>query len=173
MQEHIRRVVARRRPAGLRLQHQMDGMVGSTSSERAETVPVYRGKRGAGKGTLGNAMMRLFGQHAIHISSTDHLSGRFNAHMRDCCFLFADEAYWPGNKAAEGTLQRLITEEDLFVEAKRRDGVMVPNMLHIMMASNEDWVVPAGEAERRYAVFDVSDRYLQDKSMVWPALPTA
>jgi hypothetical protein len=56
----------------------------------------------------------------------------------------------------------------LFVEAKRRDGVMVPNMLHIAMASNEDWVVPAGERERRYAMFDVSDRYLQDKAWFKP-----
>jgi hypothetical protein len=35
-------------------------------------------------------------------------------------------------------------------------------MLHVMMASNEDWVVPAGERERRYFVLKASDERLQD-----------
>jgi Family of unknown function (DUF5906) len=101
-------------------------------------------------------MCRIFGQHAVHISSADHLAGRFNAHLRDACLLFADESYWPGDKRAEGTLKRLITEPDLLIEPKGRDAVTARNMLHVMMASNEDWIVPAGEHERRFAVFDVS-----------------
>jgi hypothetical protein len=32
-----------------------------------------------------------------------------------------------------------------------------------MMASNNDWVVPAGLEERRFCVCDVSDKYMQDK----------
>jgi hypothetical protein len=40
--------------------------------ERAEVALVFRGKRGAGKGTLGNTMCRIFGQHAVHISSNTY-----------------------------------------------------------------------------------------------------
>ncbi len=126
-------------------------------AERAEVALVLLGKRGTGKGTLGNALCRIFGQHGTHISSAEHLAGHFNGHLRDACLLFADEAYWPGDKGAEGSLKRLITEPDLFIEAKGRDGITVPNMLHVVMASNEDWAVPAGEEERRFAVFEVSD----------------
>jgi hypothetical protein len=107
-------------------------------------------------------MCKLFGQHALQISSAEHLVGRFNGHLRDTVLLFADEAYWPGNKGAEGTIKRLVTEPTIFIEAKGRDGVEVPNLLHVMMASNEDWVVPAGERERRYFVLKVSDDKLQD-----------
>jgi hypothetical protein len=131
-------------------------------NERAEVVVVMQGKRGAGKGTVGNAMCKLLGQHALQISSAEHLVGRFNGHLRDTVLLFADEAYWPGNKGAEGTIKRLVTEPTIFIEAKGRDGVEVPNLLHVMMASNEDWVVPAGERERRYFVLKVSDEKLQD-----------
>jgi hypothetical protein len=35
-------------------------------------------------------------------------------------------------------------------------------MLHIMMASNNDWVVPAGHGSRRYAVFKVADDKVED-----------
>jgi hypothetical protein len=136
--------------------------------ERPEVALVFRGKRGTGKGTLGNAMVRIFGQHGVHISNVDHLAGRFNAHLRDTCLLFADEAYWPGDKRAEGTFKRLITEPDLLIEAKGRDPVTARNMLHIIMASNEDWIVPAGEQERRFAVFDVSDRQMQREAWFAP-----
>src|ERR1700744_2087702 len=96
------------------------------------------------------------------ISSAEHLVGRFNGHLRDTVLLFADEAYWPGNQGAEGTLKRLVTEPPIFIEAKGRDGGEVPNLLHVMMASNEDWVVPAGERERRYFNLKVSDEKLQN-----------
>jgi hypothetical protein len=133
--------------------------------ERAEVVLVMKGKRGAGKGTVGNTMSKLFGQHALQISSAQHLVGRFNGHLRDTVLLFADEAFWPGDKAGEGTLKRLVTEPTLFIEGKYRDGVQVPNLLHVVMASNEDWIVPAGERKRRYFVVEVNDLHLQD--MPW------
>jgi hypothetical protein len=61
--------------------------------EQPETALVFLGDRGIGRGTLGKVMCKLFGQHARHISSPAHLTGRFNAHLRQISFLFADEAY--------------------------------------------------------------------------------
>ncbi len=130
--------------------------------EQAEVALVFRGKRGTGKGTLGNAMCRIFGQHAVHISNVKYLSG-FNAHLRDACFLFADEALWPGDRKIEGDFKRLITEPTLLIEGKGRDAITTRNMLHVLMASNEDWIVPAGERERRFAMCDVSECHIQDE----------
>lgn len=129
----------------------------------AEVAIVFRGGKGTGKGVIGRAMRSLCGQHGLHISSPKMLVGDFNNHLRDCVFVFADEAFWAGDKAAEGQFKRMITEDTLMIEAKGRDAGFVKNMLHIMMASNEDWVVGASLDERRFAVFDVSDRYKQDK----------
>ena len=137
-------------------------------AEQAEVALVLKGGRGSGKGTLGVAMTHIFGQHAVHISSVKHLIGHFNVHLRDACFLFADEAYWPGDKSGEGALKRLITEPTLLIEPKFVDAMTVPNMLHVLMASNEDWVFPAGESERRYAAFEVSEHKRQDESWFKP-----
>jgi hypothetical protein len=137
-------------------------------AERAEVALVFRGAIGSGKGTLGNAMCRIFGQHARHRSSPDHMTGRFNAHLRQCCFLFGDECCGPKNKSAEGTLKRLITEPTLTIEPKGRDTIEVPNRLHSMLASNHDWVVPAGARERRYAVQDVDESKVQDAGWFKP-----
>ena len=128
----------------------------------AEVALVLQGKRGTGKGTLGNLMLEIFGQHSLPIRNPYQLVGNFNAHLRNTVFVFADEAYWPGNKGAEGALKGLITEPELFIEPKGRDGASVPNMLKVLMASNEDWVVPAAEFERRFQPFVVSDSKMQD-----------
>jgi hypothetical protein len=157
MREHIRLVLASGDTE--RFEYIMRWLAWAVQNpgRQAEVALVFKGKRGTGKGTLGNCMLTLFGQHSRHVSSAKHLAGNFNAHLRDTCFLFGDECYWPGDKQAEGTLKRLLTEPTLLIEAKGRDAVTVPNHLHVLLSSNEDWVVPAGENERRFFMCHVSE----------------
>jgi hypothetical protein len=136
--------------------------------ERAETALVFRGMSGAGKGLWGRLMCQAFGQHGIHISSHRQLTGNFNKHLMDCAVLFADEAFWPGDKSAEGTLKRIVTEPTLMIEPKFFDATMNVNRLHMIMASNATWVVPASIDDRRFAVFDVSPQYMGSKEYFAP-----
>jgi hypothetical protein len=137
-------------------------------AEPAETALVFRGPQGTGRGIFGRGMCRIFGQHAHQISSIKHLTGEFNKHLRDCCLLFADEAYWPGHRSMEGTLNRLVTEPTLFIEPKGLDAFEVRNMLHIIMASNNRWVVPAAWDARRWVVMDVAEDKKQDPDWFVP-----
>ena len=132
--------------------------------EPAEVALVFKGAKGAGKGLFARAIKRVFGQHGLHITSSAHLTGRFNAHLRDCCLLFADEAIAAGDKAAESVLKGLITEPELPIEGKGVNVIQARNRLHIVMASNERWVIPAGADERRFAIFDVSRNRIGDKA---------
>ena len=122
-----------------------------------EVALVFKGKKGCGKGIFCRWVVKAWGQHGIHISSGNHLVGRFNAHLRDCVCVFADEAFFAGDRQHEGVLKALITETTVIVEGKYKDAVPAPNMTHILMASNDDWVIPASADERRYCVFDVPD----------------
>lgn len=127
-------------------------------SRPAEVAIAFKGEKGTGKGTLGRALHELVGKHSLHISSPEHLVGRFNSHLQNCVYLFADEAFWAGDKAGESKLKQLVTEPTLAYEGKGRDAVMGKNLIHILMASNNDWVVPAGlDGERRFAVFEVNN----------------
>lgn len=132
--------------------------------KQAEVALVFRGGKGTGKGTFARALMSLFGQHGLHVSNMKHVAGNFNAHLRDCCLLYADEAYVVGEKSAEAELQRLITEPTLFIEGKGKDAISAANYLHVIMTSNHDWVIPASQDERRYAVSDVSEHRKGDKA---------
>jgi hypothetical protein len=137
-------------------------------AEQAEVALVFLGGLGIGKGLLGRAMCRIFGQHARHVSSPEHLTGRFNAHLRQCCFLFADECYGPNDKSAEGQLKRLITEDTLHIEPKGLDAFDAPNRLHVMISSNHEWVIPAGVKERRFQVQEAADSHQQDPDWFKP-----
>lgn len=130
----------------------------------AEVALVFKGRKGLGKGTFARALMKLAGGHGKQVSHADHFAGKFNDHLMDCILLFVDEGYWAGDKNAEGSLKRLITEPTLMFEPKGMPIMSGPNLLHIVMASNESWVVPASHDERRFAVLDVDEA-------AWASLP--
>lgn len=132
----------------------MDNLVG--------TAIVLKGKQGAGKGIFVREFGRLFGGHFTHISQSSHLTGKFNAHLKQTIVLFADEACWGGDKQAEGPLKALITEPTLLIEGKGQDPITVKNHVHVLVSSNNDWVVPCGPEERRFLVVEVSDKRAQD-----------
>jgi hypothetical protein len=136
--------------------------------QRAEVAITFRGEPGTGKGLFGREMAGLFGQHGLHTGGSELLTGRFNLHFRDCCLLFADEVIWDGDKKAEAKVKTFLTEPTLAIEGKGKDLTSCPNMLHVIISSNSEWVVPAGPYERRYAVFDVADTYRQKEAYFAP-----
>ena len=132
--------------------------------ERGEVAIVLRGDKGAGKGAVADIIKRWFRHHYVHISQTKHLTGHFNAHLTDCLFLFADEVVWGGDKQGEGVLKALVTERVVQIEPKGVNAFQMPNRLKMLMASNNDWVVPATAEERRYFVLDVTSDRVGDRA---------
>jgi hypothetical protein len=124
---------------------------------QAEVAIVLQGGRGSGKGTLGRWFRDLFGMHGMHIQHPRHLTGNFNAHLQTCLAMFVDEAFFVGDRAGNGVLKSLITEDQMTIEKKGIDVTSVRNRLKIIMATNEDHAILAGDDERRYFVLRVSD----------------
>ena len=162
MQDHILKILC----AGNRdhfdwLMGWMARLVGRPA-EQGEVAVVLKGVEGAGKGILARALLHILAQHGLTISNSKHLTGNFNGHLRDLVFLFADEAFFAGDRAHVGVLKALITEPFLTVEAKHQNAIQMPNFIHLMMASNERWVVPAGLEARRFFVLEVSSERVDD-----------
>jgi hypothetical protein len=116
----------------------------------------FRGGQGTGKSTFAKWFGTLFGSHFMHLDSEHSLLGHFNAHLHNAILILADEAVWAGGKAGLGALKRMITEQTLSIERKGMDVINVKNMLHMIVASNEDWFVPVGFDDRRFATFEVA-----------------
>jgi hypothetical protein len=160
--DHIRKNICR----GIkeRSEYLLDWMAYAVQypDRQGEVAVVLRGDQGTGKGVFANTFGKLWGRHYMPISSAKHLTGSFNQHLRDCVVLFADEAFYAGDKQHEGTLKSLVTEPLLTIEAKGIDAETSSNFLHIIMASNEEWVVPANVHDRRFFILDVGNAHRQD-----------
>lgn len=130
----------------------------------AETALVFPGGEGVGKGTLGRALSRIFGRSGIHIRSSEMLTGRFSGHLEGVCYVFADEAFWAGDRKGQGALKALVTEDFITIEAKGLQAHQMRNTLKMVIASNDDWVVPASADARRWAVFKVGKERQGDKA---------
>lgn len=128
----------------------------------AEVALVMRGRRGTGKGVFARAIGHVCSPHFVHVSNPRHLLGNFNAHLQDAIVVFADEVFLAEDRHAEGILKMIITEPTIPIERKHRDVVSAKNVIHLLIASNDTWVVPAGHDERRYAVLDVAPTHAQD-----------
>jgi hypothetical protein len=127
-----------------------------------ETAVVLRGKSGTGKSFFAKQFGSLLGHHFVQVSDAKHLVGAFNAHLRDCVVLFGDEAFFAGDRKHESVLKTIITEERLMIEQKGIDVESSPNFVHLILASNSEWVVPTGATERRFFVLDVNDSHMQN-----------
>lgn len=131
-------------------------------AQPGHSAVILRGGMGTGKGFLAKAFGSLFGRHFMSVTDPKHLTGSFNLHLKDCVFLFADEAFYAGDKKHESILKMLVTEETFAVEGKGLDVETSPNYTHILMASNANWVVPVAVDDRRFFVLDVNKDRVND-----------
>jgi P4 family phage/plasmid primase-like protien len=70
--------------------------------KRPGTAIVLRGAQGVGKSIFVSLFGAIFGQHFIPITSPRHLTGNFNAHLKDVCLVFADEVLWGSRESNIG-----------------------------------------------------------------------
>ena len=131
---------------------------------RAEVALVFKGEQGGGKSFLFVQFKKIFGTHGMVVSDPNRLVGKFNSHFRSLCFLFCDEAYFPGDKEVEGVMKSRITEEYIDTEAKGRDPITLKNRLHIAMCTNKDLVIPASKDVRRFFIEAINNMYAKGRA---------
>jgi len=133
--------------------------------DRPLTAVVFRGRKGTGKNAFIDRIGKLLGEdHYAVVHNSRYLTSNFNGHLESCLCLVLDEAFWSGEKSAEGTLKGLITERRILIERKGREVYKVDNLARTIIIGNEDWLVPASEDERRYAVFDIGEGRRKDNA---------
>jgi hypothetical protein len=131
-------------------------------ARKCGTSLALRGEMGTGKTIVGKTFGRLLGLHYVPVSDARYITGRFNAHLVRCLLLFADEAFWAGDRAAEGKLRDLVTGDQHPIELKGFEVFFVPNYVRLFICGDRDWLVPAGLGERRFATLDVADTRKED-----------
>ncbi len=132
--------------------------------KRAEVALVFKGKQGSGKGIILNQFIKILGENGMQVTNIKHLTGQFNIHLAKSVYLYADEAYNPGDRQSEGIIKSLITEPTIATEGKFMNMQISKNCLHVVMSSNEDWVVPITADSRRFFINETDNKWTRDNS---------
>ena len=131
--------------------------------EKPLTALVFKGDKGVGKNATIDRIGNLFKGHYLITSNKRYLTSNFNKHLANLILFVLDEAFWSGDKQAEGILKDLITGHTHLIEHKGREMFSAKNVTRLCILGNEEWIVPATKDERRFAVFNVSDARQADK----------
>lgn len=126
--------------------------------EKLNISVVLRSTERTGKGIPLQIFKEIIGsKYFFQPSKPSQVLGDFNGQMKSVLVCFLDEMVWGGDKEKAGTLKKLVTEKINYINEKFAPVVRVKNLADVFMASNEDWVVPAGATEQRWLVLNVSD----------------
>ena len=80
-----------------------------------------RGVPGCGKGVFVLGYGRLFGQHFLHATHREHVTGKFNAHQAETCLIFVDEALYAEIASDAQILKTMTSETTKLLERKGID----------------------------------------------------
>ena len=127
-------------------------------NEQGRTVIVLRSGQGAGKNIILDIFDRYYGSHATMITKLEDLIG-FNDHLAFSVFVFLNEALWGRNRAIEGAIKSMITDDSLSVERKYVPKFKTNNCTHIVAATNNDWAAPVDIDDRRFFMLDLNEKY--------------
>ncbi|UVC12669.1 hypothetical protein IHQ71_31385 (plasmid) [Rhizobium sp. TH2] len=154
--DHIFHVIAGGKPE--RYEFVLDFLADGVQNPgvRPGVAIVLRGQQGTGKGQFVHYYSQLFGPQFAHVVNSDQIFGRFNSMLMNKLLIFLDEATWGGDKEKEGKLKALVTEPTVIIERKGQEAFVQKNFARLIFASNNKWVIAAGDRERRFCVFDVS-----------------
>ena len=140
----------------------MARIVQKPGGKKPGTAIVLQGERGVGKGVFAEIFGKIFGNHFQLITNSKQATGRFNSALKNCILLYLDEAFYAGDKTADGVLKGLITSDQHNIELKGKDTFQMSNHVNCIIASNNDWAISAGSNERRYFVLKVAQSHMQD-----------
>jgi hypothetical protein len=137
--------------------------VAQNGDDRAHVAVVLRtNEEGTGKGKFAEIFGALYGAHYSQVDQANRITGDFNETLDNCKLLFLDEAMFAGDPKQAAPLFRLITEPTNHINRKGVSPYSIKNVLAIIMASNQDKVIPASRTARRFFCPTVSVARCQD-----------
>jgi hypothetical protein len=159
---HVSDVICQRDPDVYRFVRKWMAHAVQRPWEVPKSAIVLRGLQGTGKNFFVDPFGALFGQHFLTVYSMEHVSGRFNGHMRDVILLCANEATWGGDRIQDSILKGIVADEFIPVEHKGVDAVLLPNYRRLIALTNHDHPVARDMDDRRFLVLEVSKEHKED-----------
>jgi hypothetical protein len=126
-------------------------------NEKIENAIVMKGIQGTGKTSISMTFKAICPNHSVEIKDIEELKG-FNANIVNIKYFLFEEAVWGGKKTLEGWLKTFLSSNEIRIEPKGVNAFTIKNVSFSLFTSNEKWAVPIGQGDRRYNVFETSDK---------------
>ena len=124
------------------------------------TALVVKGPEGAGKGVVVEKLGEIIGRdHFFHAHNIEDVLGLYTHNIRSACVVFLDEVTYGGNHEQAQRCKKLVTESTHINNAKFQPSYTVDSYVNVLMASNDDRVIPCGTQQRRYFLMEVDDTH--------------
>src|SRR5210317_1642792 len=135
--------------------------------KKTDVAILLQGGQGSGKTLPCDILLeRVFGRNiAMSSSGLGSLTQRFNGNTMSKVFCKVDElSVVDGDSfnACFDKMKSLITDSHLQVEKKGMEHITIDNHINFIMTTNHRHTVKIERDDRRYALFEVSDKYKQD-----------
>jgi len=117
---------------------------------------------GAGKGVILSKIAEIMGEkYFLACQDFGDVMGNFNGQLEGKFLTFLDECVWGGNKknGEDGKLKTFITEKQRRINRKNVPAYTAPMYNNVIIATNEDWAIPAGKGQRRYFCLELDNKY--------------
>ena len=126
------------------------------------TAMVHRGEEGIGKSFYAETLAMMLGKHYVKITDFDQIFGQFNAIIEYALLTHFEEAFWAGDRRAEGRFKDHITGTTRIINQKNLPMRQCKIYPRTILNTNSHWAVPAGPVARRFAIFDVSEAHQRE-----------
>ena len=129
---------------------------------KLQSALVLKSKPGGGKGIIINLLADLMGRRYVsRPGSLEEITGNgFNSnYFKQCLLMFLDEVFYAGNKKTKNSLKTKITDDEIVVHEKFLESYVIPNLMNLIIASNEQHVINVDIGQRRYMTLDLDNVY--------------
>lgn len=125
------------------------------------TAWVLHGTQGTGKGLILNEILTpIFGQEHVLQLTTQSFQDQFNAGFETALLGWIDEFQLPDGReqtSSMNKLKNLITEPKLIIRAMRRNAVIRPSYIGLIIATNHSDPIPMTANDRRMNIAPAQD----------------
>jgi hypothetical protein len=126
-------------------------------------IMLWSKKHGIGKGLFMEVMGAIYGPHYMLINEPEHITGRFNGHLKNLLFIAVDEASFKGDRAASSKIKGMVGAPTVTSETKNLNPITTkmfnmlfflgqkPDILHVEKDDRRYFVIHCKEEKMPYA----------------------
>lgn len=162
MRRHLFKVICRENPLWFAYLHSWVADVFKNPAHKPGVAFNLSGRKGTGKSKVADWLRKIMPANSGSFSKGEQVWGKHNTGIQQCLLAVLEEAFWAGDKAAEGRLKDLITSSTQIIEPKFVDPFEVQNFTRLWLNTNEPWSFPASGDERRLFALATSEAHRQD-----------